>query len=47
MNLKYFKTSWDAVTMKMESWHCGCIADHDLHLIHAYQKNIIITKESE
>lgn len=47
INLKYLDAFWAAVTMKMENWHCGNIADHDLNLIHAYQKSIMKTKESE
>lgn len=40
MNFKYLNASWAAVIMKMESWHCGYIANHDLNLIHAYQKRV-------
>lgn len=47
MNLKYLDAFCTAVTIKMESWHCGNIADHDLNLIHAYQNSRMKTKESE
>lgn len=47
INLKYLNAFWAAMTMKTESWHCGYIADHDLHLLHAYQKSIMKTTESE
>lgn len=38
IHLEYVNASWDTVTMKMEGWHCGYVADHDPSLIHAHQE---------